>query len=79
MNSPLVIPWVVIHETSSLEITLAMDTQTLTGVRVIHGLVGKAVQTLQSQNYPDSRVRGQWTRYGLVTMISWEVNSLMSG
>ena len=38
---PLVISWVVIHETSSLELTLVMDAQTSTGARVIHKLVGK--------------------------------------
>ena len=38
---PLVIPWVVIRETSSLELTLVMDAQTSTGVRVVHKLMGK--------------------------------------
>ena len=41
MNWPLVILWVVIRETTSLEITLAMDAQTSTGARVVHRLVGK--------------------------------------
>src|SRR6266542_3702438 len=56
-------------ETSSLEMTLAMDARTSTGVRVVRILVGKVYNLcrVKSIRIAVSTVKGR--RYGLVTMI----------
>ena len=77
VNRPLVIPWVVIHETFSIEPTSVMYAQPVAPFELYIDLWVKLYKLCRVKISPDSRVLGQWTRYELLTMISRGVNSLM--